>query len=63
MLITVKTGERFVYTGSSDFIYGLAHSVPLLFSNVEKVEIFTQVEQGDCKYVEDPVREHLRVVL
>lgn len=63
LLITVKTGERYLYTGSSNFIYGLAHSVPLLFSNVEKVEIFTQVEQGDCKYVPDPVYKNFRVVL
>lgn len=52
-----------MYTGSSKFIYGLAYSVPLLFSNVTDVEIYTQIEQGDCKYVQDPVYENFRVVL
>lgn len=52
-----------MYTGTSDFVYGLACSVPLLFSNVGKVEIFTQVAEGDCKYIQDPVHKNLRVVL
>lgn len=63
LLITTKDKKRFVYLGSSRFIYGLAHNIPLLFSNVEAIEIMTQVENMDCKYVEDPVYKHMRVVL
>lgn len=63
LLLTTSDKKRYVYLGSSSFIYGLAHNIPLLFSNIESVEIMTQVEGFDCKYVEDPVYKHMRVVL